>query len=346
MICPQTPPQLAQSLADLASARTPIRLGGRFSKDRIGGRLRAEGATVSTRSLNRILRYRPNDLTISVESGVAWSALQQELGRNRQMIPLDPPWEGSCTVGGVVAANQSGPRRRLFGTARDCVIGMTFATLEGKLVQAGGMVVKNVAGLDFGKLMIGSWGTLAALAVVNFKVFPIPPATRTFLFESPSLEEAIARRDEVLRSVLQPSSLDLLNPEAAAAIGCDAYTLLLQAAGTSPVLDRYQQALPGFRVMECDVWERVREFTPEFLDRHPGGVLVQRSSSLDGVAAAMRELPGAVVCRAGSGVSYGHSIHDASPQVEKPGGFEIMERIKRMMDPDALLNPGRLHGLL
>src|SRR5207253_4650689 len=94
-----------------------------------------------------------------------------------------------ATVGGVVAANSSGPRRRLYGTARDMVIGMTFATLEGKLVQTGGMVVKNVAGLDMGKLMIGSFGTLAAIAVVNFKVHPIP-VTRTFLWNFVNVADA------------------------------------------------------------------------------------------------------------------------------------------------------------
>ena len=77
------------------------------------------------------------------------------------MIALDPPFSAQATVGGVVASNSSGPMRRGFGTARDLVIGMTFAMLDGKLVKTGGMVVKNVAGLDMGKLLIGSFGTLA-----------------------------------------------------------------------------------------------------------------------------------------------------------------------------------------
>ena len=88
----------------------------------------------------------------------------------------------AATVGGMVAANISGARRRLYGTARDLVIGMKFATLDGKLVQSGGMVVKNVAGLDMGKLMIGSFGTLAAIASVNFKLQPRPAVARTILF--------------------------------------------------------------------------------------------------------------------------------------------------------------------
>ena len=130
--------------------------------------------------MNRILQYEPRDLTISVEAGLPWADLTSYAGGERQMIPLDPPFADRATVGGVVAANTSGPRRRLYGTVRDVVIGMKFATLEGKLVQSGGMVVKNVAGLDMAKLMIGSFGTLAAIAVVNFKLAPAPPATRTF----------------------------------------------------------------------------------------------------------------------------------------------------------------------
>src|SRR5262249_26976209 len=152
------------------------------------------------------------DLTISVEAGITYCALSRMLAEHRQMIPLDPPFADAATVGGILAANSSGPRRRLYGTARDLVIGMKFATLEGKLVQSGGMVVKNVAGLDMGKLMIGSFGTLAAIAVVNFKLLPMPEMERTFLMTFGDLAAALAARDRILASVLQPSALDLLNP--------------------------------------------------------------------------------------------------------------------------------------
>src|ERR1700730_19456613 len=102
--------------------------------------------------MGRILQYEPRDLTISVEAGMRYADLSSVLAKNRQMIPLDPPFANNATIGGIVAANSSGPRRRLYGAARDLVIGMKFATLEGKLVKCGGMVVKNVAGLDMGKL--------------------------------------------------------------------------------------------------------------------------------------------------------------------------------------------------
>ena len=145
--------------------------------------------------MTRVLQYEPRDLTISVEAGMRYADLTVVLAQNRQMIPLDPPFAESATIGGILAANISGPRRRLYGTARDLVIGMKFATLEGKLVQSGGMVVKNVAGLDMGKLMIGSFGTLAAIAVANFKLLPRPTAEASFLVSFDALDEAIAARD-------------------------------------------------------------------------------------------------------------------------------------------------------
>src|SRR5207237_6531658 len=145
--------------------------------------------------------------------------LSRVLAEKRQMIPLDPPFAEDATIGGVIATDSSGPRRRLYGTARDMVIGMTFATLEGKLVQTGGMVVKNVAGLDMGKLMIGSFGTLAAIAVVNFKLLPAPEIERSFLLPFDSLAQAIAARNRILASPLQPAAIDLLNPRTGSTLG-------------------------------------------------------------------------------------------------------------------------------
>ena len=154
---PTTPAELAQTLRVLALSSTAIRLGGNFTKDRMGGRPDPAATLVSTSALNRVLQYEPNDLTISVEAGLPYRELAKILAEHSQMIPLDPPLAGEATIGGAVAANCSGPRRRLYGTARDMVIGMQFATVEGKLVSSGGMVVKNVAGLDMAKLMIGSF---------------------------------------------------------------------------------------------------------------------------------------------------------------------------------------------
>src|SRR5215469_7366619 len=202
--------ELAEQLRDASAKRQSISLRGNASKCGMAGPLVQPDIAISTSRLNRILQYEPRDLTVSVEAGLSWREFSVALAKHRQMVPLDPFFSDEATVGGVVAANVSGSRRRLYGSVRDMVIGMTFATLEGKLIRTGGMVVKNVAGLDMGKLMIGSFGTLAAIATVNFRLHPIPAASRTFVRGFDKLSGAIAARDGILKSVLQPSAIDLL----------------------------------------------------------------------------------------------------------------------------------------
>jgi glycolate oxidase FAD binding subunit len=335
---PDSPGHLAEILRDLAAGHRSIRLGGNFSKDRLGGP--SEGEVVSTAAMTRVLCYDPRDLTISVEAGMPFAELERTLAEHRQMLPLDPPWGAQSTVGGVVAANLSGPRRRQYGTARDMIIGMTFATLEGKLVSSGGMVVKNVAGLDMAKLMVGSFGTLAAIATVNFKVFPEPPGSRTFVREFESLEQAFAERDRILRGVLQPTAIDIVNwPRAV--------RLLVRATGNAAVLDRWSREMAGYTRAEGSeehaVWDAVREFTPRFLDQHPHGAVVPIHAKLTEMPLVAARLKGPFIARAGSGTIYAHYAENA-PQPEFAGGFEMMVKVKDMFDPERLLNRGRLYG--
>jgi glycolate oxidase FAD binding subunit len=336
-----------------ASERRSILLGGRFSKDRLGGRGCPAEIEISTCAMNRLLRYDPRDLTIGVEAGMAWADLERILAERGQMLPLDPGWAAESTVGGVVAANLSGPRRRLYGTARDMIIGMTFATLEGKLVQSGGNVVKNVAGLDMAKLMIGSFGTLAAIATINFKVFPVPPESRTFVMDFETVAEAFAERDRILHSALQPAAMDIVNwPRG--------YRLLIQAAGSAKVVERYARELARARMEDDSIWEEVREFTARFLARNPDGGVVPMISKLSEMAALAEKLEVPFVARAGSGVIYSHYVENPIPALTggaESGGlnpleigedlgedFAMMTKVKEMFDPERLLNRGRLYG--
>lgn len=366
---PASERELCDALIEAASPGGPVRLGGAFSKDRMNPAAIEARVTISTRRMNRILRYDPSDLTISVQAGLPWADLARALGEHRQMIPLDPPHFEAATAGGVVAANTTGPRRRLYGSVRDCVIGMSFATLEGRLINTGGMVVKNVAGLDMAKLMIGSFGTLAGIAVVNFKVSPMPAGTRTFAFQFANVRDAIAARDGVLRGPLQPAAIDLLNPAASRIAGLEGYTLLIQAGGSDAVLARYRRELAGASVIEPDagLWARIREFTPEFVAAHPDARAARISCTLSQVGEVVGETAAPVVARAGSGVCYAH-FADANAAREwreianqrgwkyvfeygEPASnnvfgadFEIMKRVKDLFDPRHLLNPGRLYG--
>jgi glycolate oxidase FAD binding subunit len=356
---PESAEELAGMLLDAAAEQQAIVLCGNATKNGMGGPIAPADVTISATKLNRVLQYEPRDLTISVEAGITYRELSRTLAEHGQMVPLDPAFSEHATVGGIVAANVSGPRRRLYGTARDMVIGMTFATLEGKLVQTGGMVVKNVAGLDMGKLMIGSYGTLAAITVVNFRVHPMPVATRTFLGEFERVADAMARRDEVLKSQLQPSAIDLVKNDSG-------YRLLIQAGGSAAVLDRYSRELDWALAMEGGeedaLWEEIREFTPRFLAAHPNGLVIRTPCALSEVGRVMDELAAPAIARAGSGVCWGYyaKAEDLKPGViefapqeiretmelwPRPGSdFEMMKKIKEMFDPGRLLNRGRLYG--
>jgi glycolate oxidase FAD binding subunit len=339
-IRPETPAQLADALQSLAAERRTIRLGGNFSKDRLGGCASPDAVTVSTSAMKRLLQYEPRDLTVSVEAGMPFAELERTLAANRQMLPLDPPWTNESTVGGVIAANLSGPRRRLYGTARDMIIGMTFATLEGKLVASGGMVVKNVAGLDMAKLMIGSFGTLAGIAVVNFKVFPVPAASRTFVMEFAAGSDAFAERDRILRGVLQPAAIDLVNWPSG-------FRLLVRAVGNDAVLERYARELANASVAtgeeEASLWETVREFTPRFLAGHPRAGVATVCTTHTEMPAMVAKLDVPFIARAGSGAVYAHYASNA-PKVSFRGDFAMMTKVKEMFDPQHLLNPRRLNG--
>ncbi len=332
---PETPEQVAASLSDLAAQHRTIRLGGNFSKDRIGGVGAPADVTVTTAKMNRLLQYEPRDLTMSVEAGMPFAELERILTERGQMLPLDPGWAES-TVGGVVAANLSGPRRRLYGTARDMIIGMTFATVEGKLVKSGGMVVKNVAGLDMAKLLIGSFGTLAAIAVVNFKVFPAPVESRTWVTEFATVEEAFAERDRILRSVLQPSAIDVVNWPSG-------FRLLVRAGGNPEVLARYTQEMPQAKLQDESIWQEIREFTPNFLTQNPQGGVVTLSMKFTEMPAAIAKLRVPFIARAGSGVIYAHYAQDA-PAMVLNGDITMLSKVKDMFDPEHLLNRGRFYG--
>jgi len=134
MITPQSPCELAAALGEAAAQGRTISLAGANSKARMAGPEEPADCVITTSAIQRVIEYEPRDLTISVEAGLPWRELARLTAANGQMAPLDPPFAQEATVGGVIAANSSGPRRRLYGTARDMVIGMKFATLEGKTV--------------------------------------------------------------------------------------------------------------------------------------------------------------------------------------------------------------------
>ncbi|MDE2125626.1 MAG: FAD-binding oxidoreductase [Armatimonadetes bacterium] len=141
--------------------------------------------------LSGIVDYQPDDMTVTCESGVTLQRLQNLLADHNQFLPVDTPLAEHATIGGLVAANQTGLWRAAYGTPRDLVIGVRAVTAGGTLVKGGGRVVKNVAGYDVCKLFTGSWGSVGFIVEVTFKVRPRPAATCALRWRARTVGEAV-----------------------------------------------------------------------------------------------------------------------------------------------------------
>jgi glycolate oxidase FAD binding subunit len=135
---------------------------------------------VETTGLDRLVAHRHGDMTATAQAGMPLMLLNRQLAQQGQYLPVDSAFHNT-TIGGMIATNDCGPLRHRFGTPRDLLIGITLAMADGRIVKAGGTVVKNVAGYDLGKLVSGSFGTLAAIVDATFKLLPLPRASRTLV---------------------------------------------------------------------------------------------------------------------------------------------------------------------
>jgi glycolate oxidase FAD binding subunit len=163
---------------------------------------------VSTARMNEVLEHTPGDQIVRLEAGVKLEDLQKHISGSDQMLAIDPPESGS-TIGGIVAANSSGPRRYRYGTIRDLIIGMTVVLHDGTVAKAGGKVVKNVAGYDLSKLFTGSLGTLGLIANANFRLHPRPGAARTMAVEVTEPQQAQAAAQAIVHSQVEATAVEL-----------------------------------------------------------------------------------------------------------------------------------------
>jgi glycolate oxidase FAD binding subunit len=208
VIEPASAEGLAGLLAWASREHVSIVLRGRGTKlgwGRSGGRI---DVVASTARLDRVLAHAHGDLTATVEAGATVGEVNRELARHGQWLPLQTSFE-QATVGGTIATNESGPLRHRHGTPRDLLIGIQLATTDGRLVKAGGNVVKNVAGYDLGRLVCGSFGSLAAIVTATFKLAPLPGASATLVASFGDRQGLAQAVQAVGASQLEPSAFDL-----------------------------------------------------------------------------------------------------------------------------------------
>jgi len=184
--------RFAESVRGAAASRTPLRLRGGGTKDFYGQAL--EGEVLDTRGYAGIIAYEPSELVVTARCGTRLAEIEVLMSEKKQMLAFEPPHFAQfgsggttsfATVGGMVAAGLSGPRRQAAGALRDFVLGVKIMDGSGEVLSFGGQVMKNVAGYDVSRLMAGSLGTLGLILEVSLKVLPLPVAEVTLRLELP-----------------------------------------------------------------------------------------------------------------------------------------------------------------
>jgi glycolate dehydrogenase FAD-binding subunit len=237
-----------------------------------------------TNRLTQVEHYDHADLTVGVGAGATIAQLNAMVNADNLMFAGDPALPERCTLGGLLATASHGPMRHGFGAVRDYCIGVRFVTGDGRRAKGGGRVVKNVAGYDLMKLLIGSYGTLAVITSASFKLFPAPRQTQTFLAEFATAKEALEFRDRVVRSPLSPICLEVVSPGARKLMRpemtADAWVMCVRAAGSDAVLARYRKELGSAITRELEgvgeetMWRAVQDF--EYADsKEVGGSSAQ-----------------------------------------------------------------------
>ena len=205
---------MAATLAWAASERLRVLIAGGRTKLAWGTPTGPIDLLLSTSRMHAVVAHRHGDLTATVEAGATLASVNASLGAKGQWIPWDPPWSSRATIGGIVATNDSGPRRHVSGAPRDSIIGMTMARADGALAKAGGIVVKNVAGYDLSRLLNGSFGCLGVVVTATFKLAPRPPASRTVTVELATLEAAAPVIRDAMAVSLTPTAVEVASPPA------------------------------------------------------------------------------------------------------------------------------------
>ena len=359
---PATAEEAAEALRALGEQGTAVRPRGGGTKP--WGPV-VDGEDVETGGLDRILEHNVGDFTAVLEAGVPLAAAQATFAAEGQMLALDPALHEAATVGGVMAANDSGPLRHRYGGMRDLVVGTTVALSDGTLARSGGKVIKNVAGYDLGKLFCGSLGTLGLIVRIAVRLHPLPAAQASAVGATDDPDRLGAAAIALARRPLEADCLD--------ADWRDGTGRLLLRFGGGAARDQAAAAAGHLRdagLEECAVVEDDAELWMTQRVR-------QRADCVLKVSGVASDLP--AVCRAGGSVVgrpalglYWVSLPpeadavaaardalapracmlldapaelraDAWAQPEA-GALALMARVKERLDPARIFRPGTFVG--
>ncbi len=351
----------AARIRHAAETNTALRIEGGGSKNFYGGPL--HGEVLSTAAYCGVIAYEPTELVITARAGTPLAEIEAVLAERQQMLAFEPPrFSPASTIGGVVAAGLSGPRRLQAGAVRDFVLGTKVIDGQGRVLTFGGQVMKNVAGYDVSRVMAGSLGTLGLIAEVSLKVLPVPVAEATLRFACDQAEGIL----RVNRWGGQPLPIS--------ATAWHDGALLVRLSGAWAAVSAAQATLGG-EGLESEVgrgfWQGLRDQShPFFTTALQSGKNLWRLS-LPSVAQPL-DLPGPVLVEWGGALRWlnsdassdkvraaalaagGHAtLYRASDEakVRAGGAFQplsagmaaLNRNLKREFDPKGVFGPGRLY---
>jgi glycolate oxidase FAD binding subunit len=278
-------PENAADLGDLvrraaAERRAVYPVGGRTMLG-LGLPPERPGVAVDLLRLDRVVDYPARDMTVTVQAGITLANLQAVLAAEHQRLPVDVPQPERATLGGAVAANVSGPRRYGWGTLRDYVLGVSAVTDAGHEVKGGGRVVKNVAGYDLCKLLVGSLGTLGVVTQVTLKVRP-RPEEQALLTLGCKTEAVPALLDLLHQSRTRPVCVELLNARA---------VLALNRAAAAGLPEAPWVLVAGFEDSRAAVAWQVRQLVQEVPAQDGWGLEVRAGATSAPLWRALADFP-------------------------------------------------------
>jgi glycolate oxidase FAD binding subunit len=313
-----------------------------------------DGIQLRMSGLDRVLEHSQADMVVSVEAGITLEALQSELGKSGQFLPLDPFNSPGHTVGGLLATGWTGPLRLRYGSPRDFLIGIRVALPDGRLASAGGRVVKNVSGYDLMKLHYGALGTMGVIVAASFKVFPKPMHDVTVESRHESMDEAWAAVEHALASPMAPSALELFSNG----------RVLARFLG-SPDATKRTVADLGWMKADGSAWKQHSKSAPPrwasiAVPRHQLRPILDKLGAdeqwwaspgtgianwtVAGGAEDVRAVRAAAVAAGGSLVLMAGPNdlrHDAGAWGTPPATLHLMRRLRAAFDPNQVINPGR-----
>jgi glycolate oxidase FAD binding subunit len=338
--------ELIERVRQAIVERTPQNIQAGGSKAFYGRTCRGEVLNVAGHSSD--IRYEPSELVLTARSGTPLAEIEERLAANNQMLPFEPPrYSPHTTLGGLVAAGLSGPRRPWGGSVRDAVLGVKLLNGRGEVLRLGGQVMKNVAGYDLSRLMVGALGTLGVLLEVSVKVLPRPAEECTLVFELDATAAAArlaewGRRPLPLSATLYHAGRLHLRLSGSAQGVQAARTVLGGEAGAPTIWNEVRDQTLAFFQTEAPLWRVSLPATAQALD---GEGLSEWGGALRWITA---DAPGETVRRQAQALG-GHATlfrnHDGGTvfQPLSPALLALHQRLKLAFDPHGLFNPGRIY---